>query len=188
MAFLANPHSSSKSNLVSFLKQLSIDDFLSIPTNLSCHNLLFAVPPPPGIKSLLGLGSNFCLQSRSSANSIQHTIDRYTNDVRRTYFWQRNKTTILKDQQNETYNPKLYFKSNWKFSKASKQIEHSLHNLAEDLHRLSAKYNSVRRSPNLTPRKYILLSSLKHHDLYIMVESDKNLGLCILEQDYYIKR
>ena len=40
----------------------------------------------------------------------------------------------------------------------------------------------------MTPRKYLLLAAYKLNDLYISVEADKNLGLCVLERDYYIKR
>ena len=40
----------------------------------------------------------------------------------------------------------------------------------------------------MTPRKYSLLASFKFHDLYIVVEADKNLGLCILERSYYTMR
>ena len=35
---------------------------------------------------------------------------------------------------------------------------------------------------------YALLISFKEHDVYIVIEADKNLGVCILEREYYIRR
>lgn len=136
---------------------------------------------------MLGLGANYCLQSRKSANNIETTVERYSNNVRRTHFW-KNHQTLLLEKESDQYNPKLYFKSDLIFGPASNSIELTLKHCSADLRRLQARYCTVRCHPNLTPRKYSLLASFKFHDLYIVIESDKNLGLCILERDYYIKR
>ena len=131
--FLANPDQSVWANLQDHLKQLSVHEYLSIPLNRSYHNLLFTLPPPPGIKSLLGLGSNFCIQSRSSFNNIQQTIDRYTHDVQRVFFWKNNEKSLLPDQKFNQYNSKLYFRSDWVFSIASKPIELALERFSSDI-------------------------------------------------------
>ena len=150
--FLADPIKPVRSNMEDYLRSLTVHEYLSIPLNRSCHNLILKIPLPSGIRSLLGLGSNFCLQSRSSTNNIETTIERYCNDVRRVLFF-KNKDNLLPEQEGSQYNPKLYFKSDWLFSPASKLIELTLKHLSADFQKLQARYTSGRCHPNLTQRK-----------------------------------
>ena len=162
---------------------MTVNQYLAVPRNSTCHNLLYSLPLLPGTKALFGLGANFCLKSRSSSINIEATIERYTNDVRRTFYW-KNKEPSLLSQSDDTYNPKLYFKSEHLFPSASKSIELALKRFSADLRVLHKQFTSVWNHPNLTPRKYHILTAYKLNDLYIAVEADNNLGLCVLERDY----
>ena len=41
---------------------------------------------------------------------------------------------------------------------------------------------------NLTPLRWKLMLQLKNHNVYIVVQGDKNLGPCILERRLYIEQ
>ena len=126
----------------------------------------------------------FCLRSRTPANKLSDTINRFNNNIRRANFWIQN--TQPEGCEN-TYNPKLYFKSATVFGPNSPELERILEDFASSLRKAEKRWRS-RNHPNLTPRQYKLLLCFKESDEYIIIEADKNLGVCILERDYYIRR
>ena len=85
------------------------------------------------------------------------------------------------------YNPKLYFKSATVFGPNSPELEEILEDFASSLRKAEKRWRS-RNRPNLTPRQYQLLLYFRESDEYIIIEADKNLGVCILEREYYIRR
>ena len=157
---------------------------LEQPRNTAVHNLLFEKPLPAGTKTLFGKGLRFCLRSRTPANKLEDTIDRYNNDMRRDNFWIRNPQP---EGCENIYNPKLYFKSATVFGPNSPELEEILEDFASSLRKAEKRWRS-RNHPNLTPRQYQLLLHFRESDEYIIIEADKNLGVCILEREYYIRR
>ena len=159
-------------------------DFFEQPRNKAVHNLLFERELPVGTKTLFGNGLNFCLRGRTPTNKLQDTIDRFENDVRRTNYWLKNPKPP--DQQKK-YNPKMYFRSETTFGPNDDDVEECLAGFSQDLWRAQKRWRG-RHPPNLTPRMFHLLNQFKKCDTYIVIEADKNLGVCILEREYYIKR
>ena len=62
-----------------------------------------------------------------------------------------------------------------------------MEDFASDVRKAEKRWRS-RNHPNLTPRQYQLLLYFKESNKYIIIEADKNLGVCILEREYYIRR
>ena len=87
----------------------------------------------------------------------------------------------------ETYNPKLYIPSGKIFQHAGEKIEDAIDAFETNVRRAQAKFNQ-KHVKNISTRKCQLVISFRQHERYIMIEADKNLGPCILEQDTYIKR
>ena len=182
--FLANPSWPLWRNMRELVKNMPVREFLEQPRNTAVHNLLFEKPLPAGTKTLFGKGLRFCLRSRTPANKLDDTIDRYNNDMRRTNFWIQNPQP---EGCENVYNPKLYFRSATVFNPNSPELEEILEDFASSLRKAERRWRS-RNHPNLTPRQYQLLLYFRESDEYIIIEADKNLGVCILEREYYIRR
>ena len=45
---------------------------------------------PNGVRSLLGLGLNYCIHTPAPSNDLETTIERFTNNVRRVSFFVTN--------------------------------------------------------------------------------------------------
>ena len=90
------------------------------PRNMACHNLLQHNSMPPGTTKLLGLGLNYCIKSTTTKETTTNTFNRLADDVRRIY--------AMGDVENDedSYIPSLYIKSEYKFDKASVLIENAL--------------------------------------------------------------
>ena len=86
---------------------------------MACHNLLQHLNLPTGTKHLLGLGLNYCLKAPSITATTTHTYKRMIEDIRRMYHL---RTTDTDDD----YNSRLYIKSDYKFDKASDEIEQAV--------------------------------------------------------------
>ena len=163
---------------------MPVRDLLEQPRNTAVHNLLFEKPLPAGTRTLFGKGLRFCIRSRTPANKLYNTTSRFNNDIRRANFWIQNPQP---EGCENTYNPKLYFRSETVFSPNSPELEEILEDFATSLRRAEKRWRS-RNSPNLTPRQCRLLIYFRESDTYIIIEADKKLGVCILEQEYYIHR
>jgi hypothetical protein len=76
------------------------------PQNLSSHNLLTYIKPPPNWRSLLGLGLNFCPRPRYTNFGLKQTQERFTRDI-------FNKAIYIdNDDANDTFDGTLYIRSN----------------------------------------------------------------------------
>ena len=67
---------------------------------------------PHGIKSLLGLGLSYCLQTPKPTNNLDDTLARFENDVRRISFFKHNPQPE-EDKDVIIYTPGMYIKSDW---------------------------------------------------------------------------
>ena len=117
--FLANPSWPLWRNMRELVKNMPVREFLEQPRNTAVHNLLFEKPLPAGTKTLFGKGLRFCLRSRTPANKLNNTIDRYNNDMRRTNYWLQNPQP---EGCENIYNPKLYFTSETVFNPNSQEL------------------------------------------------------------------
>ena len=99
-------------------------------------------------------------------------------------YWKDNRP---EETDEETYNPKLYISSGAVFDYAGEDIEDAIDAFETDVRRTQAQFNK-KHAKNISTRKYQLVISFRQHDRYIIIEADKNLGPCILEQETYIRR
>ena len=83
----------------------------------------------------------------------------------------------------------MYIKSDYKFDAASEAKEDTLTNF-EQSWRVEQAASQQRTTiiPNLTPRQWSIVTLLRKHDQYIVIPSDKGLGPCIIEREFYTRR
>ena len=82
--FLADPSQPLWLNIQQRIREMPASTLLDRPSNLACHNLLTSLPKPPGTEALLGLGLNFCINSRS-IHTTKLTFSRLREDLQRLY-------------------------------------------------------------------------------------------------------
>ena len=142
---------------------------------------------PNGVRSLLGLGLNYCIQTPAPSNDLEATIERFTNDVRRVSFFVTNPPEP-EDPTVIRYIPELYIKSDWTPpTSADPQIEDCIDSFARELRQQQSRY--IKPTPsNLRPRQWKLSKALKFDDTFIAIEADKNLGGCLLHRSTYTSR
>jgi len=155
-------------------------------TNMACHNYCSIKPMPVGTKQLLGLGLKYCIKRTRPTNKLDTTIDRFTNDVRRTYFFKY--TSMPEEDGIIRYIPGLYHKSDWEPPKACKEIEQSITNFSRELRNRQSFYQSKPTLSNLTSSQWGLIDYFKDNNDHIVIEADKNLGGCLLDRPVYITR
>ena len=154
--------------------------------NLALHNLCSpSIKLPPGTRSLLGLGLNFCLKTPYPNINIEKVIEKFTYDTRLANFW----ANLHDGEDNRKYIKQLYIKNEeWSPPHASPAVEAAIARFAKRLRQEHRKYNNRWSKPNITLHMYHLLSYLKNHPTLIILPSDKNLGPVIMLRSVYIRR
>ena len=185
--FIANPSLSVWDNAKSVLGLTSTKKYFSEITNTAHHDLCSIRTPPNGIGSLLGLGMKYCLKStRPNKMSLASAFARLRRDVRLKYIFGGDEDVDYNDI--DTYNKKLYIKSEWQPDAACTSIENRIDRFEQTL---TAARESIilntRPSTNLSVIQQQHLKLLRNHPEFIILDSDKNLGPCIIERDVYIK-
>ena len=66
---------------------MSVEHYFDRPTNMACHNYCSINKAANGIRPLLGLGLNYCIQKSKPTNKTHATLARLRSDVRRNYFF-----------------------------------------------------------------------------------------------------
>ena len=110
------------------------------------------------------------------------TFSRLEKDIRRMYH-------LRGAEESGDYNPKLYLKSDYVFKNARKGTEQGIADFTRAIDRQQRRIHPRIRQKartNLSPLRWKLMLHLKNHDVYIVVQGDKNLGPCILERRLYI--
>ncbi len=157
---------------------------LNQKTNSGFHNLCTSIPPPPGTAELLWHGLKFCLQPALPKPKLDSTITRLTQDIRRQAYW-----TTHEGDLDDSYNPKLYIKSQWEPPKASPPLETAITTLHQHLYsQVQMNQQAQRRQHNLFASNRLLIQTLKASQDHIVLPTDKNLGPAILERSVYKQR
>ena len=182
--FLADPSLPLWQNVERRIGDYNITDFTSRPRNQACHNLLQHHPLPKGTVRLLGKGLNYCIKPDTILKTTDKTFERLTKDIRRIYTF-RDEPPLSDDG----YIPSLYIKSDFSFDPADDRIEEALKNFCQAVQH-KQRDRQRRRKPrrNITVGEWDLITFLRRHDQYIVIQADKNLGPCILDRDTYIFR
>ena len=165
---------------------MTLQEFIHRPSNMACHNYLTDSPLPVGTRDLLGLGLNYCITT-STLSTTTKTFTRLRQDIRRKYHLAQ--ATPKPNQYGPDYIPGLYIKSDYEFKAAPKDMEKALDSFEAAVS--AAQQQLSRRQKiqvNLSYSQRHLLQYLRRHGRYIVVEADKNLGPCILDRSFYIRR
>jgi len=183
--FIADPSLPRWQNVQNIIGDIKTTTINSAARNMTCHNLLVDYPTPVGVRSLLGLGLNYCIKNKLN-ETTKNTFKRLREDIRRYYAF-----SIAPPEEDDDYEyiPKLYHKSTYKFPPASEEIETALNNFERELKQQQQQnYNKRKVSSNLPPTALRLIKFLRRHDIYMIIEADKNLGPIIMDRETYIKR
>jgi len=96
---------------------------------------------PHVIKSLLGLGLNYCIQTPKPNNKLDETLNRFQNDVRRISFFVHNPQPEEENGNGTTYISELYIKSDWAPpSSVDPDIEDCISNFRKEMSHHQSRY------------------------------------------------
>ena len=128
---------------------------------------------------LLGLELKFCIKIfKPNANAMSNAFDRLKRDVRI--------NDLFADEYKREYNSRLYIKSKWDPPQASANIENRIKIFQYFL--TSTQSNILQlnsSSSNLSCVQNHLLNQLLNYPKFIILDSDKNLGLTIIKYEMY---
>jgi len=155
------------------------------PHNLTLHNLCTHIQPPPGTKSLLGLGLKYCCVPPKAKPDIKTCLQKMAYRIRTKEHLLRNTRT-----DNTEYIPQLYVKlRNWNPPPASANIEEQLVQFEKQIKEASYKNHYQTHSyTSLTPLQTTTLHTLKSSKDFIIMPTDKNLGPAIMNYNDYVKQ
>ena len=161
--------------------------YLKNPTNAAFHNLCNEKTKgklPRTVRSLLGLGLNFCTQPkyRSTLSMIQ--LERLRKDYFREIMFagQVNRNENEKNERKKLYMPDPTWQPK---TPDNNELVNRLENFNYEMRRMFAK--NKRSEGNLLPTQRAAMKWLLEHPEIIVCSADKNLGPVIMERDKYLK-
>jgi hypothetical protein len=152
---------------------------LSRPANAAYHNLCRETTTlPPSLRSLLGLGLNFCVKPSTTSTLSPEFFKRFCDEYHRKIFFAANPDT-------EWIKEPFWLKSGWEvpIPIAEPRFDHRLRSFQLHLSRL---FKKQKVKSNLLPSQSSALDWLLHHPEIIVCNTDKNLGPAVLEVDAYV--
>ena len=174
--------------------QMNADQWFGRLDQTAYHNLCTRIKPPTGSKLLLGLGEKFCLERgipRGADRMYQHNIERLRRSIRlQDYFKHNGNSNVATTNDTEnSYDPDLYIPSDFDPGPASGNLELQIMEYANRLEKAVTHASRRRRKRhNISRPQYQALKSLVDNKELIVVMTDKNLGLAIMERDTYMKQ
>lgn len=151
------------------------------PTNQACHDLTTVSKPPKNVRSLLGLGLQFCPRPRYTTHNPNSTISRLKRDLWIRHFFGENNTL------DGDFNPRLHFPSEWipPDRILNRSFTDRFYQFASALRRSFLKRKS---GTGLLRSQTYILNSLQASQTHVVCKADKNLGPCIIERTIYVQR
>ena len=146
--------------------------------NIAFHNLCKQNSHHPGLRSLLGLGLNFCPRPKFTSSSNDVDLARFRHDASVKFFFQGSPPLPP---------TKLFIASDWQ-PREQHLTREFIARMDDFSRRITKLYESRACVTNLLSTQLAtLLYIRKRHDL-IVWKTDKNLGPAIIERDEYIWR
>jgi len=178
-----DPSISPRVNLRNYILNLPISTLDSRISNAACHDLCDDKPPPRLIKSLLGLGLKFCPRPTftTGPHQLSDTFKRFERDF-------YTKVQFAGEPDDPDWGDKQLFirDEGWEPSIAC-DSEIIVRTQAFRKH-LNLLFRRHKTSSNLNQIQQNLLTSLRNHPDYIVLNSDKNLGPVVMNRETYVKR
>ncbi|GFH46966.1 hypothetical protein CTEN210_04855 [Chaetoceros tenuissimus] len=164
------------------LQNIPLDSLLYSPRHFSYHDLRSNKNKPiPALRSLLGLGLNFCLHP-----SQQTRIDETGLETLKKDFCTRLMFAGKEEDAEEA--PDLYIKSkDWEPPDAPAPCMQRLMNFEMELRRNFATPRRHKNAPiQLLAHQLDALTWLKEHPEIVVLHTDKNLGPAIMDRERYL--
>ena len=145
---------------------------------MAFHNLTTKpTDVPAGIRSLLGLGLNFCPTPTATQKNANEALARFSRDASTKFFWAGSPPLPP---------TALFIRSDWE--PKQEEIPAEFHaRLAAFNRAMSPLFYRQRSRRNLLPTQLTAMASLRRNDNLIVFKTDKNLGPAILERSCYVK-
>jgi len=188
--YTADPSRTPRHNAYVRMSNMPLFDYWNRPTNRAFHNLTSFLPPPPNLRSLLGLGLGF-IPTPFRPTSLKTLLEddnggflHLERSLRLKFFF----TAVAQNDPDPApnWNPKLHVRSDWmppdKFF--PDLMLRRLRNFTVKMAQLFRRKKSV---PNLSRVHRNALEYLKSQSDFIIATCDKNLGPAIIERDKYIE-
>ena len=167
------------------LAHTDIHSLLTKPLNTAYHNLAVStLEIPPAASQLLGLGSKFCIENQLPKQNMRKTFSRLTRSVQ-LKAWIDDMKQKGKDIDSE-YIPKLYMPSQFVPPIADWYVKNELDNFKR---RILTAHNKLQTNQcyNLTKLQRALINRLRANGVIIITNTDKNLGISVMDRDQYMK-
>ena len=156
-------------------------------TGRKFHNLCTHLTPPLGCGDLLTLGLKFCIED-SPPKKLDFGIQKLGDSLQKRWNLALPENATQKEQ---IYNPKIYLPSTWIPEFQSDEINERLFDFETELKKIQQnekERKTIQFRYNLRTRQRDLILKLKNHKDFLICQTDKNLGVCILERTTYINR
>lgn len=158
--------------------------YFARPQKMAFHDL---TPPnvdtPANLRSLLGLGHKFIPAPTKTENwSAMRPITQ--KRLERSVFLKS--FFAGKPPDRDTFDPKMYVKSNWEPPKYLLPRELPRRFDRFDIH-MSSLFKRKKARSNLLPHQLRSLTYLQKQNTFIIVQADKNLGPCVMTREQYIQ-
>lgn len=152
--------------------------FVSRPSNTAVH-LLCKQRVPANVRSLLGLGLNFCLSPKDNKGIEAIDLER----LRRDYAIR----IQFAGDDNET--PELYLPNKkWKPNDPPMECKVRMNAFCRDVTTLATRHHYCHTPSNLLPLQRHALRLLRADKQLMVIKADKNLGPVLIERLTYIQR
>ena len=172
-----------KNNIIQLLLKEPLPLLINRPTHTAFHNLCKpSTHLPSTIKSLLGLGLNFCLQPETSSPLKSVDLNRFQKDMYRIIMFSNTKKEGEEDKI-----PKLYLPNpDWEPEEpANEELSNRCCSFVSSIARKFKK--KKKQHANLLPNQKAALQWLTEHPEVMVWSADKNLGTCVIEREEYIR-
>ena len=152
------------------------------PRNLKVHNLCDdPLSVPPRLLKVLGLGLGYCVSLKRDPNINPIDIPRLIQDIRT--------KCMLGNDSDPDFDRKLHVKRpDWKPDHAPDELEQALTQFVNAANAAFKRSRALPHISNLAPTDLQSLRNIPKERKYCVVDTDKNLGPCIMEMDLMIRR
>ena len=150
--------------------------YFSRPQHTAFHDLTNRSNLPANLRSLLGLGLNFCLREKKYVGHQAIDFERFRKDFFTKIFFA--------DEDQEA--PPLFIRSKWEPPPSLIPIEARMAT-SFFFQSLTSTFVKKRSCDNLTIFQKAAMRFLANNPNLLVIKTDKNWGLAVIERDRYVR-
>jgi hypothetical protein len=180
--FVADPCISTKHNASNYLATMPLWLYFQRPTTMDFHELTTRLKPPKNLRSLLGLNLKFVPNPRTNVpwrTYSEEVLPRFDRDL-------KVKIVMQNLDEDESYNPNLYVKSDW--IPPNVMLPRCIPGRLQAFRHAIQRAVKTKKSPsNLLRHQRHALDALRNQIDFLIVQCDKNLGPYVIEHVEYLQ-